>query len=62
MVAKTILASCACLLSGADALVATPSLLQTRTASPSVVMADKKGFPNFKETQVEAFEAGARLD
>ena len=48
----------ACFLSVAEALVASPGMLQVRSRSAPVVMAGPKGWPDFKETQVEAFERG----
>ncbi len=46
---------------GAHGLVVTPSTLRTHgsvTRMGSVAMKDPKGWPNFKETQVEAFNKG----
>jgi len=43
---------------GSHGLVATPTTIRSNTRSLSAVMKDKKGWPNFKETQVEAFEEG----
>tara|TARA_B110001452_G_scaffold243492_1_gene226960 strand:+ start:162 stop:320 length:159 start_codon:yes stop_codon:yes gene_type:complete len=45
---------------GSHGLVATPTTIRSNTRSLSAVMKDKKGWPNFKETQVEAFEEGER--
>ena len=49
----------ACLLSAAEALVATPAGVLQPTRGHGVPVVQMKGkFPNFKETQVEAFEKG----
>ena len=45
---------------GSHGLVAGPTTIRSNTRSVSAVMKDPKGWPNFKETQVQAFEKGER--
>merc|ERR1719247_1486842 len=58
---KAVVFVCACMLSAANALVASAGMLQPRVRSaPAATMSleQKKSFPSFKNTQVEQFEAG----